>query len=101
VVRLTQKLLKPTLEPDVTYPFCPLCLGIRDSINNLLEIGSTIKHIEVSKDAAPDGKPAFMTDSKDKPISVTSSKEWFPSPLEQTVCFGCKRMIISCKSKEL
>ena len=31
------------------YPFCPLCLGVRDQINNLLEVGSTIKSIEVSK----------------------------------------------------
>lgn len=47
VVRLTNKLLKYTPN-DVKYPFCPLCLGIRDQTNNLLEIGSTIKKIKVN-----------------------------------------------------
>jgi len=89
------------MDPLVPYPFCPLCLGIRDKINNLLEVGSTIKSIEVSSQTAPGEKPSFITDSKDKPISVHSSQEWFPSPIQQSVCFGCKRLIISCKTKEL
>lgn len=50
VVRLTNKLKKvETGAAEGTYPFCPLCLGVRDQINNLLEVGSTIKSIQVSK----------------------------------------------------
>ena len=45
VVRLTNKLLKPSEEWGRSYPFCPLCFGVRDSINNLLEVGSTIRSI--------------------------------------------------------
>ena len=45
VIRLTTKLLKTDLSA-VEYPFCPLCLGIRDKINNLLEVSSTIRAIE-------------------------------------------------------
>lgn len=45
VVRLTSKLQKEDLS-DVKYPFCPLCMGLRDKINNLLEIGSTIQSIK-------------------------------------------------------
>ena len=45
VVRLTSKLQKHDLT-DIKYPFCPLCLGIRDKINNLLEVSSTIQSIK-------------------------------------------------------
>jgi len=49
VGRLTAKLLKSQVDVSTQqqskYPFCPLCLGIRDKINNLLEVGSTIKSI--------------------------------------------------------
>ncbi len=43
VVKLTNKLLKNDYKGD--YPFCPLCFGVRDGVNNLLEMGSTIKSI--------------------------------------------------------
>lgn len=43
VVRLTNKLLKTQAKGK--YPFCPLCFGLRDNLNNLLEMGSTIKQI--------------------------------------------------------
>ena len=43
VVKLTNKLLKTDYKGD--YPFCPLCFGIREDVNNLLEMGSTIKSI--------------------------------------------------------
>jgi hypothetical protein len=58
VVRLTQKLQKSQVPENVSYPFCPLCLGIRDEINNLLEVGSTIRQIVPG------------ADGKDEPISV-------------------------------
>jgi hypothetical protein len=45
VIRLTTKLLKTDLS-TIEYPFCPLCLGVRDRINNLLEVSSTIRAIE-------------------------------------------------------
>lgn len=50
VVRLTNKLEKSKVPEGVLYPFCPLCLGVRDRINNLLEVGSTIKSIQIVKD---------------------------------------------------
>lgn len=52
VVRLTNKLKKEVIEIENDNPFlfCPLCLGIRDKINNLLEIGSTIKSVKINKD---------------------------------------------------
>lgn len=81
VVRLTSKLLKPTFDPARPYPFCPLCLGVRDKINNLLEIGSTIKRIEVSEETKND-KAEFITASTDKPIAVESSNEWFKTSIE-------------------
>ena len=44
VIRLTNKLQKEEYQGR-RYPFCPLCFGPRDKINNLLEIGSTIKSV--------------------------------------------------------
>lgn len=50
VVRLTNKLLKTEVTNKSRYPFCPLCFGIRDEVNNLLEMGSTIKSIKLERD---------------------------------------------------
>ena len=48
VVKLTNKLLKTDfITQNKPYPFCPLCFGVRDEINNLLEMGSIIKRINV------------------------------------------------------
>lgn len=56
-------------------------MGMRDQVNNLLEIGSTIKHI------TPEG--AVQT--------IQSADEWLgDSPLAVPLCFGCKRLLISC-----
>ncbi len=44
VIRLTSK-LQGTPESDA-MGLCPLCLGVKDEINNLLEIGSPIIKIE-------------------------------------------------------
>ena len=95
VVRLTNKLLKPTDEDSRAYPFCPLCFGVRDSINNLLEVGSTIKSIKVNPEKVE--QTSFITKNNDIPTSVESEKDWFKSELEQTLCFGCKRLVISAK----
>ena len=57
VMRLTSKL--KGVKPDLT---CPICMGVRDQINNLLEVGSTISAI------TPEGV-----------LAVGSSDEWFPS----------------------
>ena len=61
VVRLTNKLKKEEIEIENQNPFlfCPLCLGIRDKINNLLEIGSTIKRVKINKNDAE--KNQFIT----------------------------------------
>ena len=98
VVRLTNKLLKPVDEEVRPYPFCPLCFGVRDTINNLLEVGSTIKSIQVNPDRKEE--TSFISKNQDTPVSVKSSNEWFKSSLEQTMCFGCKRLVISAKDKE-
>jgi len=71
----------------VKYPFCPLCLGVRDKLNNLLELSSTIKSISHKDDGS------FVVES------VQSSDEWFGTALEKTFCFGCKRMCIEAKDK--
>jgi hypothetical protein len=80
VIRLTTKLLKTDLTP-IEYPFCPLCLGVRDTINNLLEVSSTIRAIEHKGDGI-------------KIDAVKSADEWFSSDVERVFCFGCKRMAI-------
>jgi hypothetical protein len=59
-MRLTSKL--KGIKPEKT---CPICMGVRDKINNLLEVGSTISAI------TPEGVTA-----------VESSNEWFPTDLE-------------------
>ena len=103
VVRLTNKLVKPEDDVDAArlYPFCPLCLGVRDNINNLLEVGSTIKSILINKEAAPqDDGSIVKSELFDKAISVQSSNEWFQSEMEQTLCFGCKRLVISAKDQK-
>ena len=88
VVRLTNKLVKPEDDEETTrlYPFCPLCLGIRDNINNLLEVGSTIKRVQINKDAsfAKDIESDSIVKSKlvDKAISIETSDEWFKSQME-------------------
>jgi hypothetical protein len=73
--------VKPEDDEDASreYPFCPLCMGVRDNINNLLEVGSTIKSIEINKDAPADGGDDSIVKSviNDKVISVQSSNEWF------------------------
>ena len=103
VVRLTNKLQRQE-QPDSDapngrlYPFCPLCLGVRDQINNLLEVGSTISKIQVS-DEPSKGSTSFITDSSDVPHAVKSTEEWFPEKLTQVMCFGCKRMCISAKER--
>ena len=50
VVKLTNKLLKTDFNPEELYPLCPLCFGVRDATNNLLEMGSTIKSIKLNED---------------------------------------------------
>ena len=94
VVRLTNKLQKEEFSGQ-RYPFCPLCFGPRDKINNLLEIGSTIKSI---KRGAPGTAPQIEI--------VQSADDWFVSgdqegqdgpPIESAFCFGCKRLCIETK----
>ena len=76
VVRLTNKLVKPQDDDDTRlYPFCPLCLGVRDNINNLLEVGSTIKSVEINKDKGPLdleslGESIIKPKINDKAVSV-------------------------------
>lgn len=67
VIRLAGKLVKPDFPnpeeeeakiqsslfyPCPNFPFCPLCYGIRDKLNNLLEIGTTIRSIEAGEVSA-------------------------------------------------
>ena len=94
VVRLTAKLKRP--EVTGKEPFCPLCLGIRDEVNNLLEVGSTIKRI-VPCAQDDGGSTAFLTASKDDVVPYESSDEWFPEKLSRAFCFGCKRMVFEAK----
>lgn len=54
---------------------------MRDEIKNLLEVSSTIKAIDQSDGAI-------------KVDKVTSTSEWFKNEVEQSFCFGCKRMSI-------
>lgn len=80
VIRLTSK-----LQGTPNVELCRLCLGVRDDINNVLELGSPIKHINHS------------TSTVDK---ITSPDSWFSSDLEKTLCFGCKRLCVEAKSRE-
>ena len=86
VVRLTNKLQKGSIEGK--YPFCPLCFGIRDVVNNLLEIGSTIKRVIVNEDGSNEVE------------TIKSSSEWLNCDFENAFCFGCKRMAITAIKKE-
>jgi hypothetical protein len=92
VVRLTQKLEKGALPNDVSYPFCPLCLGVRDQVNNLLEVGSIIKSVNIKQNE--DGT------TTDIPEYYESESDWLHSDIELAFCFGCKRLAISCVDKE-
>jgi len=91
VVKLTNKLLKTDFKDEASnpYPFCPLCFGIRDDINNLLEMGSTIKSIKINEDGTNEVE------------SIKSSADWLSSELEQAFCFGCKRMGIMATKKDV
>lgn len=86
VVKLTNKLQKAINMPSSPYPFCPLCMGVRDEVNNLLEMGSTIKHISLN----PDGSFAGVE-------AIKKSEDWLQGAegFGRALCFGCKRMIIS------
>jgi len=86
VVRLTNKLQKPEITASA-YPFCPLCFGIRDEINNLLEMGSTIKSIKI------------MESGENEVETIKSSSEWLGTPLAQAFCFGCKRMTVQAEGE--
>jgi translation elongation factor EF-1beta len=68
------------------FSCCPLCLGIRDPINNLLEVGSTVQHIK------------HLGDGKVEVKAVKSEKEWFSSKTEQVICFGCKRLLMEIRN---
>jgi translation elongation factor EF-1beta len=68
------------------FSCCPLCLGIRDPINNLLEVGSTVQHIK------------HLGDGKVEVKAVQSEKEWFSSKTEQVICFGCKRLLMEIRN---
>ena len=57
-------------------------MGVRDKVNNLLEVGSVISAIEVG----PDG---------DKPVLHTSESDWLLADIQHAFCFGCKRMSLS------
>lgn len=87
VVKLTNKLQKSVnLADSSPYPFCPLCLGVRDKTNNLLEIGSNIRHIDLSTGAVE---------------AIHHPDEWLEGAVEygKVLCFGCKRMIIDSKDR--
>lgn len=87
VVKLTNKLQKSVnLAGATPYPFCPLCLGVRDLTNNLLEIGSTIRHIDPQAGAVQ---------------AIHHPDEWLEGAAEfgKVLCFGCKRMIIDSKDR--
>jgi len=73
-------------EEEKAFSACPLCLGIRDPINNLLEVGSTVNHIK------------HLEGGKIEVTSVKSEKEWFITQTEQVLCFGCKRLLIEVKN---
>ena len=88
VIRLTQKLQKQDYSGQA-YPFCPLCFGPRDKINNLLEVGSTIKAINKTED----GQIQF--------VSVKSSDEWFSTQIEKAFCFGCKRLCVETDNSKV
>ena len=80
VMRLTSKLSQPQ-----NQPVCPLCLGVKDELKSLLEIGSPITGITrtVQGEVAVD--------------RVKSTKELFRSEFEQAVCFGCQRLLIESR----
>ena len=88
VVKLTNKLQKSVnLISKTPYPFCALCMGVRDEVNNLLEIGSTIKSIDAETGEVH---------------TIKHSDEWLEGAHEhgRVLCFGCKRLIISCYKVE-
>jgi ribosomal protein S27E len=60
-------------------------LGVRDPINNLLEVSSTVQSIK--KDS--EGNIQIN--------AVKSENEWFSSQTEQVLCFGCKRLLIEVR----
>ena len=87
VIKLTNKLLKVDYSAS-EYPFCPLCLGVRDTITNMLEIGSNIQSL-----------------SENTVTRITSPDQWFQPEdqvMQKALCYGCKRMLLSAggKSKE-
>lgn len=97
MVRLTNKLQKQDYSGR-EYPFCPLCLGPRDKINNLLEIGSTIKAIHRT---AADGKSVIETvGNADDMFRVQGDDNDSTPPIEKAFCFGCKRLCIETKSAD-
>jgi len=63
VIRLTAK-LQGTPENEVVG-LCPLCLGVRDEIKNLLEVGSPITKIE------------YKEGQVSKVHRISTSDEWF------------------------
>jgi len=84
VMRLTAK-LQGTQGTDL----CPLCLGVKDDLKSLLEIGSPITSIE----RGADGQVIKVT-------SVATSDELFATEFERAVCFGCKRLLIEAKDRD-
>jgi hypothetical protein len=77
VLRLTSK-----LQGSPNLALCPLCLGIKDEIKCLLEIGSPITAI-----------------TKQGVERIHASDDWFKSDVEKSFCFGCKRLCIEAADK--
>ena len=85
VMRLTSK-LQGTPEAQENG-LCPLCLGVRDEVTNLLEIGSPITKIE------------YGANGEQKVTRLETSDDWFKTTIEKKLCFGCKRLFIEAKDK--
>ena len=91
VIRLTNKIKKQEYTGR-RYPFCPLCFGPRDKINNLLEIGSTIKSIKRVPGEAP--QIEYVQEADDWFTSDQGQEQAGSQPIEKAFCFGCKRLCI-------
>jgi len=65
-------------------------MGLRDEVNNLLEMGSTIKSVNIDEST---GHSSFT--------SIKSPEDWLTGAETQgnVLCFGCKRLLISSSSR--
>jgi len=92
--------IKPKYENN---ELCPLCLGKRDKISNVLEKGSVIDYIKPQSDLFESKANVINVEEEDERIKkIYLNSEFYKNKtdLERVCCFACGRIIENSKNQK-